>query len=450
MYRYKSFLKRQVRDFQLMEFRTFVLLKVKTFLYLIVIFPFYITAFIFCLLMRILSVFLIIRVGRISAVNFGNLAEDPARYLCKKKLNLEAIDKKKIDLFYFFEGDFTPNTQLIKMWKRELNVLPKFFLHPIYEINNIFPDKLKFKIISLEENFYRDISDLVGRFRKNGSEILKFTNEEEQLGQNLLKKIGINKSDKFICLAVRDEEYQKLKSKNKNHDWSYHSYRNYNIDKFILTAEELTKMGYYVIRMGVKASKPFISNNPKIIDYANSNIRNNFLDVYLGAKCSLCISTGLGFDQVPYVFGVPLALINMPVGDLRLYSEKIIVTTREHLDKKSKKKLSLNEIFSSGMAYCYSSIQFKKNEIEIIELKNEDIRDFALEAVNIFQNNYKLSEEEQHLQKKFKETFLKNHSKFKHLRTSKNKSDEMHKEIKSYFSPSFLRKNQYWLNYDVR
>ena len=98
------------------------------------------------------------------------------------------------------------------MWKRELNVLPKFFLHPIYVINDIFPDKLKFKIMSLEENFFRDISDLVGRYRKTGSKILKFTDEEEKLGQNLLKKIGLKKSDKFICLAVRDEEYQKVKS----------------------------------------------------------------------------------------------------------------------------------------------------------------------------------------------------------------------------------------------
>ena len=46
-------------------------------------------------------------------------------------------------------------------------------------------------------------------------------------------------------------------------------------------------MGYYVIRMGVKASKPLKSSNPKIIDYANSKIRNDFLDIYLGAKCSL-------------------------------------------------------------------------------------------------------------------------------------------------------------------
>ena len=62
----------------------------------------------------------------------------------------------------------------------------------------------------------------------------------------------------------------------------------------------------------------------------------------------------------------------------------------------------------------------KKNEIEIIELKDEDIRDFALEAINIFEKNYKLSEEEQYDQKNLKK-FLINHTKFKHLRTSKNK-----------------------------
>ena len=93
------------------------------------IFPFYITAFIFCLLMRILSIFLIIRIGKISAVNFGNLAEDPARYIYKKKLNLEINDKKKVDLFYFSREIYS-KYKLIKMWKRELNVLPKFFLTP--------------------------------------------------------------------------------------------------------------------------------------------------------------------------------------------------------------------------------------------------------------------------------------------------------------------------------
>ena len=85
--------------------------------------------------------------------------------------------------------------------------------------------------MSLEEKFFRDISDLLC-YRKTGSKILKFTDEEEKLGQNLLKKIGLKKSDKFICLAVRDEEYQKVKkSPIKNYDWNYHNYRNYNIDQ---------------------------------------------------------------------------------------------------------------------------------------------------------------------------------------------------------------------------
>ena len=117
----------------------------------------------------------------------------------------------------------------------------KIFSYTQSVINDIFPDKLKFKIMSLEENFFRDISDLVGRYRKTGSKILKFTDEEEKLGQNLLKKIGLKKSDKFICLAVRDEEYQKVKNLNKNYDWNYHNYRNYNIDQFILTARSSQK-----------------------------------------------------------------------------------------------------------------------------------------------------------------------------------------------------------------
>ena len=130
MYQLKFFLNKQVRDFKIMEFRTFFISKVNTFFYLIMIFPFYITAFIFCLLMRILSIFLIIRIGKISAVNFGNLAEDPARYICKKKLNLEINDKKKVDLFYFFRGKFYSKYSTNQNVEKRVKCSSKIFLTP--------------------------------------------------------------------------------------------------------------------------------------------------------------------------------------------------------------------------------------------------------------------------------------------------------------------------------
>ena len=82
---------------------------------------------------------------------------------------------------------------------------------------------------------------------------------------DVLKKIGVH-NKKFVCLMVRDNAY--LNSKNA----SYHSHRNCNIENFLLVSEELTKMGYYVFRMGAKVEKKFTSKNPMIIDYASNGM----------------------------------------------------------------------------------------------------------------------------------------------------------------------------------
>jgi len=87
-----------------------------------------------------------------------------------------------------------------------------------------------------------------------------------------LKKFGLKDNDKFVCLVVRDSAYQLKKMSAELRDWSYHDYRNFNLDNFVLAAEELTKRGYYVFRMGVVANKPFKTDNPKIIDYVNTKL----------------------------------------------------------------------------------------------------------------------------------------------------------------------------------
>ena len=178
----------------------------------------------------------------------------------------------------------------------------------------------------------RDIYNLIEKYQP-----LDFTKEEEIYGKKMLNKFGLKDGDKFVCLAVRDNAHQKKKIPSRYRDWSYHDYRNQDIDNFVLAAEELAKRGYYIFRTGILVNKPLNSNNPKIIDYANSNLRSDFMDVYLGAKCFFCISTGLGFDELPYFFKRPIALLSVPVGALKTYSERILLFTKHHFLKKEKR-----------------------------------------------------------------------------------------------------------------
>ena len=147
----------------------------------------------------------------------------------------------------------------------------------------------------------------------------------------MLKKFGLSEKDKFVCLIVRDATY--LNTKFPYQDWSYWNFRDFDVDNFLLTAEELVKRGYFVFRMGKYVSKPIKSKNPKIIDYANSDLSSDFMDIYLAAKCTCFISAGSGFYGVPYVFRKPLVIIVAPLMGIITTSENILVLSKHYFSK---------------------------------------------------------------------------------------------------------------------
>jgi len=440
----EGFIFRQYKDIKTYGIKE-LFRKFKLLIYFLIKIQIYFLAFFPCVIIRLISPWIIIKIEKAPSANYGNFAEDLVRYCCKKKLKIDQSKKRHLDLFYILPSDKIHNKQLAKMWKRKLNFLSGYILDPINKVNRLIPGWKIHAIESLSANFLRDVDNLIERCELKGFKILDFTAEEEIFGKRMLKKFGLEDNDKFVCLAVRDSAYQLRKISSRFKDWSYHDYRNFNIENFILAAEELARRGYYVFRMGVVANKPMNSENPKIIDYVNSNLRSDFMDVYLGAKCSFCISTGLGFDNVPYIFRRPIALISLPFGDLRTNSEKYLLLTRHHVLKKEERRLSLSEIFSHGVAYAYDTKDFVEKGIELKDCTSDEIKDLAIEMVELFEFNKKLSFEEEKLQNTFKSLFASNIKRFKFYKEIENPPNKMHGQIKARFCTKFLRENRDWL-----
>ena len=403
--------------------------------------PIYILAILPCLIIRLISPWLIIRIESFPCSNFGNLVERPTLYHCKKKLKINFPKKKYLDFVYIPNHLTFYNKQLIKMWKKKFNFLSGYLLSPIDEVNKRIPGWKTHGIEVLHSKVpERDIYNLIEKYQP-----LDFTKEEEIYGKKMLNKFGLKDGDKFVCLAVRDNAHQKKKISSRYRDWSYHDYRNQDIDNFVLAAEELAKRGYYIFRTGILVNKPLNSNNPKIIDYANSNLRSDFMDVYLGAKCFFCISTGLGFDELTYFFKRPIALLSVPVGALKTYSERILLFTKHHFLKKEKRKLSLSEIFSHGAANAYDTKIFEQKGIELVDPTPDEIKDMVIEMIESLELKKKLKPEDEELQKTFRNLFKSNIKNPNLNKKEKNHYDKYHGIIKSHFNMKFLRENRSWL-----
>ncbi|MBE7411826.1 MAG: TIGR04372 family glycosyltransferase [Leptospiraceae bacterium] len=275
----------------------------------------------------------------------------------------------------------------------------------------------------------RDVNNLLDKYPAH----LSFTQEEEIEGERQLKLFGVPNNGKFICITVRDSAYldNQSNSSNLRVDWSYHNYRDGDIQNYVPALVALAEKGYVIFRMGAVVNKKMSVSHKNIIDYAVSDLRNDFMDIYLGAKCEFCISTGTGFDAVPFIFRRPIIYMNhVPLGIIATFSDKFIATTKLHWLKNEKRYMNFKEIFDSGAGYFMRSSEFESSGIDLIETSPEEIIEGVMEMESRIKGEWEDTIQDTELQKKFWEVFQKK---------------EMHGEIKSKISTTFLRRYQYLL-----
>ena len=80
------------------------------------------------------------------------------------------------------------------------------------------------------------------------------------------------------------------------------------------------------------------TSNEGIIDYANSDKRNEFIDIDLGAKCTFCISTHAAFDEIPIIFLKPIAYVGAtPIALVETHNKQSLIIVKKYFHKIKKK-----------------------------------------------------------------------------------------------------------------
>jgi putative glycosyltransferase (TIGR04372 family) len=245
-------------------------------------------------------------------------------------------------------------------------------------------------------NLSTDI-DFDGLYLKN-LPLPKFSDEDNLAGQNFVNKFC--PSGKFICLIVRDATYLSARDDN---DWSYHNFRDSNIGSYIQAAEKLAEMGYTVFRMGAVVEKPLESSHPNIIDYATNGMRTEFLDIYLGAHCTFCVSNSTGFDAVPRIFKRPLLIVDEAI----LFEPSLLSLNTIHFPKKivenlTNRELSLEEVIKRGVAKSPRSAAFKDAGVEIRDLSSEELVEAVTEMAQRVEGTFVETPEQKEMQAKLK------------------------------------------------
>lgn len=386
--------------------------------------PFQIGAFI---VLRIASRVIPIRCGWIITPRIGHMAAN-FELLYTNLLVTQAQGGKRGITIWVPSQEHVSNRFLFKLIKRQVFVVPRWLWIVVHRLNLIFPGG---SIIDLGSGTDRDVNNVLDKTPPT----LKFSDREIRKGNKFLESLGLPKGARFICLNVRDSSYLALTY--PQNDWSYHDYRDSSVSNYILAAEELTRRGYYVFRMGAIVESPMPTSNPMVIDYASNGMRSEFLDIFLGAHCAFCISSGTGFDAIPYIFRRPIAYVNIvPVGICMTFSDRFTLLFKDHYDTSTGLRMSLRSIFSADIAFSTNTLEFRQKKIELRQNSSSQIRDAVVEMMDLLEGNLVDTKSSRATQLRFRELF-------KSLVVTNKIA--LHGQFKARYSAHELQKDPNWL-----
>lgn len=365
---------------------------------------------------RLLRPFLKFRFGIVKTTRIGHFAVETELYLCERELGMHG--RKTFD--FFTATVPVVNKQLLTMFKREMYI--SLFVHYLYKVNLWFPGSDKY-IIKRREDVDKDYDNLL---TKTGVHLV-FTPEEEKFGINELKKMGISKTDEFICFHARDNEF--LKSMYSITTLG-HDHRNSSINNYIQMAQKMTQLGYYAVRMGAITEEPLNISNERIIDYS-SKYRTEFLDVYISNKSKFFVVSATGMNALPIIFRKPIVFVNIsPIRHMFYWYHKGLFIFKRLWHRKESRYLNFKEMLVPNVFFNEPeniNIEYETKNIEVIDNTPEEICDLAIEMDQRLKGKWQSSKEDEELQEVFWDLF---------------KSIDIRGEIKARIGASFLRQNK--------
>lgn len=318
------------------------------------------------------------------------------------RLNIEKNNKKPLILLK--EKERITNEVLLNYFKPFLKIeynTYKFYKKKfIKEVNKIpieicLPYKNNYYLTNYAINFYRQDAKLNLKFN-----YFKMSKYDIKEGWKKLKKFGINKNNWFVVLHIRDTD-------------DTHNFRNSNPLSYVEAIKCIISNGGYVIRIG-RNERTKLPKIKGLIDYPFSDIKSDFMDIFLTANCKFFMGTSSGPAAVSQYFNKPLLLVNcLPVAGYFELKKQDMFLPKILRDKNSKKVINLKRYFNLPINNYLEDNAFKKNKIMITDNSVNELKLSALEMINkcFEKKNNSLIQKNLAFKKQLKKNFLNHFNK---------------------------------------
>jgi putative glycosyltransferase (TIGR04372 family) len=225
--------------------------------------------------------------------------------------------------------------------------------------------------------------------------VLSIKPEDTARGEQRLLELGIPPGAWFVCVHSREGGYSPQ-------DEHHHSYRNSDIDSYVLAMKAITERGGWCVRFGDPSMKK-MSPMRNVVDYAHHPLRIDWMDLFLCARCRFFLGNTSGAFLMASILGVPVALANMlPVSVVLPYGKKDLGIPKLLRSAKEQRLLTFPEVLGSPIGNMRYGKEYQQAGIDIIDNMPEDILGLALEQLERTEGQARYSAVDEDLQARFK------------------------------------------------
>ncbi|MBI3553536.1 MAG: TIGR04372 family glycosyltransferase [Elusimicrobia bacterium] len=227
------------------------------------------------------------------------------------------------------------------------------------------------------------------------SPLLRMSEVDAARGKAGLAKLGLPADAWFVCLHVRESGFW------KHLDTVRPSIRDCDVAAYLPAIRAITARGGWVIRLGDPSMKP-LPPMERVVDYAHSDLRADWMDVFLSASCRFFLATPSGLGFVPSIFGVPCAWTNWPMIAVPPWYGNCLWIPKLFWNEKEGRHATVPELFRDGLAAAEYRRQFEAKGLSVSDNTPEEILGLALEMLERTEGGAAYSEEDELSQRDFR------------------------------------------------
>jgi putative glycosyltransferase (TIGR04372 family) len=203
--------------------------------------------------------------------------------------------------------------------------------------------------------------------------LLQLPPEVEARGRSALRDAGLPHDAWFVALHVREGRWDGRHA-------GLHGILNADISTYLPAIDEITRDGGWVVRMGDPGMGP-MPQVPNLIDYCHSNLRADWMDVFIAARCRFMLGTSSGPAYIPALYGVPSVLTNWWPPAQRPWHASDIFVPKLLRRSADARYLTLSETLHEPFSYCHSrryladhcGVHVEDNDAETIRAAVEEM-----------------------------------------------------------------------------